>query len=125
MLFAVNERLSERRPVDLGHGVTGELFTAVDDELLLTWSLLQFQWGNEDAAQRVMIGSGDNHEPDAPFPEPNGAVLKTLDRLITILFRGSSVVHDETSSFADAGMLTEFGRGLVDTRMRAAGGGDR
>ncbi|MGE2730065.1 hypothetical protein ACQI4F_11350 [Mycolicibacterium vaccae] len=125
VLFAVNERLSERRPVDLGHGVTGELLTAVDDDLLLTWTVLEFQWGDEDAAQRVLIGSVDNHEADAPFPEPNGAVLKTLNRLVTILFRGSAVVYDETSSFADAGMLTEFGRGLVDTRMRAARRGIR
>ncbi|PQE00252.1 hypothetical protein CYL16_11480 [Mycobacterium sp. EPG1] len=125
VLFAVDERQSERRSVDLGHGITGELFTAVDDGLLLTWSLLAFEWGKDGLAQRYLIGSVDNHEPDAPFPEPNGAPGKTLSRLFTILFRGSSVVGDETPSFKDAGMLTEFGRGFVEAQMRVPAEGSR
>ncbi|WP_349269759.1 hypothetical protein MPNTM1_00188 [Mycolicibacterium parafortuitum] len=125
VLFAVNERLSERRSVDLGHGITGELLTAVDDDLLLTWSLLEFEWDKDGLAQRFMIASVDNHELDAPFPEPNGAAVKTLGRLFTILFRGSSVVYDETSSFKDADMLTEFGRGFVEAQMRVPAEGSR
>ena len=125
VLFAVNERLSERRRVDLGHGVTGELLTAVDDDLLLTWSLLEFEWGKDGLAQRFIVASVDNHEPDAPFPEPNGAAGKTLSQIFAIFFRGSSVVYDETSSFKDADMLTEFGRGFVEAQMHSAAAGSR
>ncbi len=120
VLYSVSERLSERRPVDLGHGVTGQLVTAVDDRLLLTWNVLSFEWRNADSAQRVLVGSVDNHEPDAHFPPPTGAILKTLNTMLAVLLRGNAVAFDATATYEDAGLLTTFGRGLVDAQVRTA-----
>lgn len=119
LLYNVSERLSDRRHVDLGYGVTGQLLTAVDDDLLLTWNVLDFQWRSGGTAQRVLIGSVDNHEPDALFPPPNGGVGKTLAKLLTVLFRGNAVVVDQDAVYEDADLLTAFGRGLVAAQMRS------
>ncbi|WP_193046213.1 hypothetical protein [Mycolicibacterium baixiangningiae] len=119
LLFDVSERLSARRSVDLGHGVAGELLTAVDDHLLLTWNVLEFEWRDADFAQRILVSSVDNHEPDAHFPPPNGAIWKTLYKLLAVLFRGNSVAVDETSSYEDADLLTTFGRDLVEAQLQA------
>ena len=122
VLYGVSERLSQRRTVDLGHGVTGQLVTAVDDGLLLTWNVLSFEWRNADGAQRVLVGSVDNHEPDAHFPPPTGAILKTLNTMLAVLLRGNAVAFDETATYADADLLTAFCRGLVDAQIRSAVG---
>ncbi|WP_445170368.1 hypothetical protein ACTXG7_14220 [Mycolicibacterium sp. Dal123E01] len=107
--------------VDLGHGVTGTLVTAVDDKILITWNALTWTWGNDHIAQQVTVFAVDNHEPDAPFPEPTGALIPTLNSLFTVLFRGNSAVTDESPSFKDGTMVTEFSRALVNTELKHAG----
>lgn len=109
-------RLSSLRPVDLGMGITGQLLSVVDDDLLVTWTSLQFAWGNADMAQRVTMFAVDNHLPDAPFPEPSGNLLPTLRTLLTLLFRGNAVLDQRIPSFKDADFLTVFGRALVDAQ---------
>ncbi|WP_328351649.1 hypothetical protein OG976_18270 [Mycobacterium sp. NBC_00419] len=115
-----SSRLSEPRRVDLGHGVTGFMYSIIDDQLLVTWNTVVFEWRNKDSAQRVLIGSVDNHEAEAPFPEPNGALLPTLGTLFTVLFRGNSVTTNKDPEFKDAEMLTQFGRGLVDAQLKSS-----
>ena len=115
-----SSRLSDPRPVDLGHGLTGYLYSVIDDRLLVTWNLLVFHWRNKDSAQRVLIGAVDNHESAAPFPEPNGALWPTLGTLFTVLFRGNVVTTNREPEFKDAEMLTQFGRGLVTAQLRDA-----
>ena len=114
-------RLSQPRRVELGYGVTGELISGVDDHLLVTWNMLQWTWRNETRAQRVLIFTVDNHEDDAPFPEPSGALLPTLNTLVTVLFRGNSAVDDTNPEFKDADLLTVFGRGLVASQLAPLG----
>lgn len=116
-------RLSEIRPVDLGMGVTGQMVSVVDDDLLVTWDAMQFAWGNRELAQRVSIFAVDNHDQDAPFPEPSGDMVPTLRTLITLLFRGNAVFDSRTPSFKDAELLTEFCRALVAAQFPPAGAG--
>ncbi|MEV3901600.1 hypothetical protein AB0K11_04680 [Mycobacterium sp. NPDC050551] len=114
-------RLSTLRPVDLGMGITGQLLSVVDDDLLVTWNSLQFAWGNAEIAQRVTIFAVDNHEPDAPFPVPSGNLFPTLRTLLTLLFRGNAVLDQRTPTFKDGELLTVFGRALVGAQFTATG----
>lgn len=114
-------RLSAPRRIDLGYGVTGELVSVVDDHLMVTWNMLQWTWRNEERAQRILLISVDNHEDNAPFPDPNGALLPTLNTLLTVLFRGNSAVDDEHPKFKDLDLLTTFGRGLVAAQLQPLG----
>lgn len=106
-------RISDPREVALGDGVIGILVSVVDDELLVTWTSLQFTWGDEDLAQRVTLFAVDNHEPDAPFPEPTQNLFPVISTLLTLLFRGNAVLSQRTPSFKDAELLTVLGRALV------------
>jgi hypothetical protein len=106
-------RFSALRHVDLGMGVTGQMVSVVDSHLLITWTALQFAWGDRNLAQRVSIFAVDDHDANAQFPTPSGDMFGTLRTLVTLLFRGNSVLDERTSSFKDADLLTEFGRALV------------
>jgi len=106
-------RFSAVRSVELGMGVTAQLVSVVDDDLLVTWDAVQFAWGNGEIAQCISIFAVDNHDKGAPFPEPSGDMVSTLRTLITLLFRGNAVFDARTPSFKDADLLTEFGRALV------------
>ncbi|MGZ8801059.1 MAG: hypothetical protein ACXWZL_00165, partial [Mycobacterium sp.] len=110
-------RMSEVRQVDLGNGVIGNLISVVDDQLLVTWNSMEFAWGDSDVAQRVTVFAVDNHEPDAPFPQPTQNLLPTLRTLITLLFRGNAVLHQRTPTFKDAELLSRFGRDLVAAQL--------
>lgn len=116
-------RFSAVRSVDLGMGVTGQMVSVVDDDLLITWNAIQFAWGDREVAQRVSIFAVDNHDPNAPFPEPSGDMIGTLRTLITLLFRGNAVLATRLASFKDADLLTEFGRGLVSAQFATPGAG--
>jgi hypothetical protein len=111
-------RLSKPRRIDLGWGVTGEMVSVVDDRLLVTWNMLQWTWRSGNRAQRVLVISVDNHEDTAPFPNPSGALLPTLNTLITVLFRGNSAVDDRNPTFKDLDLLTTFGRALVNAQLQ-------
>lgn len=113
-------RISEPKFIDLGHGVTGTLRTAVDENLLVSFDLLSWTWSNKGSAQRVMIASVDNHEDDAPFPVPNGGLGPSLRTMFSVLFRGNAVTANTAPTFKDAEMLSEFGRGLVDAQLAKA-----
>ncbi len=116
-------RLSAPRVVDLGHGVRGKLFSAIDDRLLVTWDVLRFAWGDKDQDQIVDIFAVDNHLPDAPFPDPQRGLVSTLRNLLTVLFRGNSVLVQRQPTFKDAELLTEFGQAIVAEQFEQAGGG--
>jgi hypothetical protein len=114
-------RFSALRPVDLGMGVTGQMVSVIDDDLLVTWNAVQFAWGDGKIAQRISIFAVDNHDPGAPFPEPSGDMVSTLRTLITLLFRGNAVLDARAPSFKDAELLTEFGRALVTAQFATSG----
>ena len=115
-----SSRISEPKLIDLGHGVTGQLRTAVDEKLLVSFDLLSWTWRNRGSAQRVMIASVDNHDEDAPFPEPNGGLGPTIRTMLSVLFRGNAVTSNTEPTFKDAELLTGFGRGLVDAQLDEA-----
>lgn len=114
-------RMSEARKVDLGSGVIGNLLSVVDDQMLVTWNSLQFVWGDKNLAQRITIFAVDNHEPDAPFPQPSQTLVPILRTLITLLFRGNAVLDQRTPTFKDADLLSQFGRALVAAQLGPAG----
>jgi hypothetical protein len=114
-------RMSPVHAVDLGYGVTGQILSVVDDNLLITWNALRFEWGDEDLAQRVTIFAVDNHDPDAPFPQPASTTVSTLRTLFTLLFRGNSVLDEQTPIFKDEDLLTVFGRALVAAQFTPSG----
>lgn len=114
-------RLSPLRDVDLGYGVTGQIVSVVDDNLLITWNSLRFAWGDGELAQRLTIFAVDNHDAGAPFPEPSKSLASTLHTLFTLLFRGNAVFDERTPTFKDSEFLTEFGRALVAAQFRPSG----
>lgn len=115
-------RLSAPEPVDLGYGVQGLMYSAVDDELLVTWDALYWSWINEDGvAQSVLAVAVDNHEDDAPMPTPTGGLGPLVSTLFTVLFRGNSAVSDENPEFKDYAMLKSFGHGLVRANLEPLG----
>ena len=118
---AAHTRMSMPRRVDLGFGVTGEIVSVIEEEQLVTWNILQWTWQGPDSAQRVLVFAVDDHEDDAPFPEPTGGGAATLNTLFTVLFRGNAAVADRDPSFKDADLLATFGRAVVEAEMTASG----
>jgi len=116
-----NTRTSEPRMVDLGYGVMGRILSVVDDRILLTWTILEWSWTNGPVAQRILVISVDNHEPDALFPEPQGGLGSTLASLFTVLLRGNAAALDENPNRKDDEMLTEFSHGLVRAKLEPLG----
>ncbi len=122
MIYHVeNIRLSGIRRVDLGYGVSADVFSAIDDKLLVTWDGIQWTWTNGQAAQRVFVIAVDNHEDDAPFPAPTGAVGPTLNSMFTVLFRGNSSTLDTNPNRKDDALLTEFAHDLVRAQLEPLG----
>ncbi|WP_241384886.1 archaeosortase/exosortase family protein [Rhodococcus sp. CH91] len=114
-------RVSPKEYVDLGRGVTAEYFTVVDDKLLLTWSMLSFVWTrSEDVAQRVSLLTVDNHEFDAPFPQPEPNTVANVRTLMRVLLRGNGTVEDTDPEFKDRSMLIDVGRELVEAQWQGA-----
>ena len=111
-------RVSPPRPVQLGSGVTAQLFSATDDRLLVTWNVLLWTWHSGSAAQRVLMFSVDYHEDGAPIPEPGHSVPSVLNSLLVVLFRGNSALTNQAAQFKDADMLTEVGRQLVAAQLQ-------
>ena len=122
LLYPVNGiRLSAVRRVDLGYGVKADMFSAIDDKLLVTWTGIQWTWTNDQVAQRVFVVAVDNHEDDAPFPAPEGGFGPTLSSMFTVLFRGNSAVFGADPNVKDDLLLTEFSHALVRAQLAPLG----
>ncbi|MDX1875653.1 hypothetical protein SBI67_26335 [Mycolicibacterium sp. 120266] len=118
MLYRVSGiRLSGLRPVDLGYGVHADLFSVIDDSLLVTWDGLQWTWTNGAVSRRILVAAVDNHEDWAPFPQPTGGVAPTLNSLFTVLFRGNSAEAADDPNIKDDDLLTDFGHALVRAQL--------
>lgn len=113
-------RLSEPIPVELPRGVSARYTTVVDDEKLLTWSLLTFVWSRgEDRYQRITILTIDNHEQDAEFPPAIPATVSVSERLLALQLRGAGAVTAVGTQQKDLDMLTELGGDLVEAQWTA------
>ncbi len=106
-------RISPPITVDLGHGVTGELRTFVDDALLLTWTNLTFAWMRGDVAQRISLISVDNHDPTATFPQPTPAMANNIAVVLAVFLRGRGVIDDTAPDYKDAELLTQLARAVL------------
>lgn len=113
-----SSRTSDPVVTDLGHGVSGSMVTVVDDARLLTYNVLTWTWGDDDAAQRILVAAVDDHEDEAVFPTPSGGLSTTLRTMVSVFFRGNQATWDSDPNFKDADLLQEFGRGLVDAQIR-------
>ncbi|WP_328395251.1 hypothetical protein [Nocardia sp. NBC_00416] len=105
------------RSVDLGRGLTGTMYSVVDERIHLTWNYLTFTWRRDgDHIQRVTVMTVDNHEPDAYFLPPEPSVAGTASAMIALLARGVSAVTDTDPDFKDADLLETLGRQLVEVQ---------
>ena len=77
-------RISDPQPVRITPQLTANLYSIVDDQLLLTWTALTWTWRTPTATQRITMIAVDNHEPGAPFPAPANALISNLNTLATI-----------------------------------------
>ncbi|MGE2843141.1 hypothetical protein ACQGFI_06570 [Rhodococcus sp. 2.95] len=112
-----NARVSPTVTLELPHGIVAEMYTIVDDALLLTWSNLNFVWTRGDgAAQRVSLISVDNHEPDAYFPEPKPSMASNGSNTLAVLLRGETSTEDTESEYKDLDMLEALARLLVEAQ---------
>ncbi|MGW5381753.1 hypothetical protein [Nocardia sp. NPDC003963] len=105
------------RSVELGRGLTGTMYSIVDERIHLTWNYLTFTWRRDSAhIQRVTVMTVDNHEPDAYFLPPQPSVAGTASAMVALLARGVSAVTDSAPVFKDADLLETLGRQLVEVQ---------
>ncbi|MDX5452302.1 MAG: hypothetical protein LPK27_06045, partial [Rhodococcus sp. (in: high G+C Gram-positive bacteria)] len=69
-------------------------------------------------AQRVSLLTVDNHELDAPFPQPTPNMASNARALRSVFLRGRASVEDSDPEYKDLDMLTEVGRELVEAQWR-------
>ena len=116
--------------VDLGHGVAGQLFRAVDARRGLSYTLLTFSWRlpvdmaltggytgpPAQLTQRITLIAVDDHRVGAPFPTPGNA---TLDGIRTAVERVGRAQQPRSGSdlLADEQLLDDAARGLVHQRL--------
>ncbi|MFF0817784.1 hypothetical protein ACFYVR_21865 [Rhodococcus sp. NPDC003318] len=117
----LNGRRSPMVAVDLGHGVVGQLYTIVDQELFLTWTKLNFEWTRGDGTVQVVnLITVDNHEPDATFPTLDPEAVSVVSQSVNVLMRGNAVVVDENPEYKDENLLTTLGRDVVARQWEVA-----
>lgn len=117
----ISGRRSPTVRVDLGSGITGLLYTIVDQDLFLTWTKLNFEWTRGDGiVQVVNLISVDNHEPDAQFPELNPQAVSVLSQTVNVLLRGNAIEEDANPEYKDEDMLTTLGRDVIATQWEEA-----
>jgi hypothetical protein len=116
--------------VALGHGLVGQLYSAVDSDRQLTWSMLTFSWqlpaplaialppkrGPLVLSQRVTVMSVDDHRPDAPFPGPSNALADSVRAALSQVVRGSARTNRPVAP-KDAELLLRTARVVVAQRL--------
>ncbi|GAB2935070.1 hypothetical protein GCM10027047_34410 [Rhodococcus aerolatus] len=112
-----NVRTQRASDVDLGHGVTGRAYAVVDDDALLTYSILTFTAtlpaGAGATAERVTLVSVDDHRDGARFLVPDRALGGTLATGLARVVRGDAAFADRAGRPKDVELLTGLGRSLV------------
>ncbi|MEV0360589.1 hypothetical protein AB0H71_31490 [Nocardia sp. NPDC050697] len=112
-------RRSDPLTIELAPGLTGRIYTIVDENLFLTWTYLSFIWHRGAVVESVRVIAVDNHEPDAPFPEPTPNMGSIAAQTFTIMMRGNAVAVDDKPEYKDVDLLTTFGRALVAEQWEA------
>ena len=105
--------------VDLGHGVTGQLYDTVDDDRALTFTMLTLTWTVRTAAgtkaQRVTLLSSDDHRAGAYFPPAEPSLGESVRAALKRIVRGDATALDTNTQPKDASMLVSAARSLVTT----------
>ncbi|HEY9293928.1 MAG TPA: hypothetical protein VIP98_21820 [Microlunatus sp.] len=124
--------MSEPTEVDLGHGVEGQLYAAVDPRALLAWSMLTFtvlvpadlavDHPSPDSpalvAQRFTLMLVDDHRAGAIFPQPSRALLDSMRSVLTAILRGGH--STQLPQIKNADLLVGTAKQLVDQRTAGA-----
>ncbi|MFF2557170.1 hypothetical protein ACFVUS_39650 [Nocardia sp. NPDC058058] len=113
MYELIQPRVTPGRHVDLGHGVTARLNTVLDDQRLLSWSYLSWNWQGQGGAERVTLIAADNHLPDAAFPRPEPWAVSNLNNLLHQFLRGNAVNVDPDSDLEDVDLELKDGEMLI------------
>lgn len=116
---SINGRRSPKIRIDLGHGVTGQAYTVLDDDAYLTYTRLRFSWRDAGVTGRVhdvSVIAVDDHRDSAVFPELTDSLNGLAGRIVTVLLRGGAVTEDTDASYKDLGVVTAVGTGLVNAR---------
>ncbi|WP_278315167.1 hypothetical protein [Lolliginicoccus levis] len=106
-------RRSPLRRVDLGQGVSGHLYSVIDEKQYLTTTRLDLAWQRGDVVQRIVLTTLDNRDPGARFPDPEPSMASNLAVLLEIFFRGNEALTDLQPQFKDARLMTTIARQLV------------
>ncbi|GAB4586944.1 hypothetical protein [Nocardia sp. IFM 10818] len=115
-------RISPATWVDLGNGVVARMNTVLDDQRLLSWTWLSWNWRDEFGAERISLIAADNHLIDAEFPQPKPVAFDVFDSVLNIFFRGNAVVLDSDpdstavdtdTAHKDGPLLIELAREMV------------
>jgi hypothetical protein len=123
-------RLGPEATVDLGAGVIGHTYSAVDQDRQLTWTMLTFTWTvpaavarpprptdpvGPDATltQRVTLMAVDDHRADAPFPQPAAAIGNSIRAVLSRIVRGDQSQLAAANTAKDSDLLAVAARGVV------------
>ncbi|MCW2494673.1 hypothetical protein [Jatrophihabitans sp.] len=111
------DRTREPVNVNLGHGITGQLYDTVDDTHALTFTMLTITWtvptSHGPKAQRVTLISTDDHRSTAIFPQPEPSLSQSVRASVKRVLRGDATTRDTNVAPKDAAMLVSAGTSLV------------
>ena len=105
--------------MDLGCGVAADIFSAIDDKLLVTWD------GDSMVVdQRAGGPTGIRHrggQPRGRYALPAPPAQVPLNSMFTVLFRGNSSTLDTSRTAKDDALLTEFALTWVRAQSNRSG----
>ncbi|CUU66297.1 hypothetical protein [Corynebacterium variabile] len=114
---SVNGRRSPKLDVGLGHGVTGRVYTVLDDEAYLTYTRLRVSWRDDGGRiHDISVIAVDDHRDSAVFPAVTGSLTGLAGRIVTVLLRGGAVTEDPDADYKDLDVVTAVATGIVDAR---------
>jgi hypothetical protein len=103
--------------VGLGHGVTGRVYTVLDDEAYLTYTRLRVSWRDDGGRiHDISVIAVDDHRDSAVFPAVTGSLTGLAGRIVTVLLRGGAVTEDPEADYKDLDVVTAVATGIVDAR---------
>lgn len=113
MYRLIQPRVTPGFRIDLGHGVSARLTSVLDDQRLLSWTWLSWNWQGADGAERVSLIAADNHLPDADFPQPEPWAGSNFSNLTHQFLRGNAVTLDPDSGVGDNDTDIKDGQMLI------------
>lgn len=111
-------RRSDYQDVDLGYGITGQVYEVLDETDFLSYTKLVFEWRRGDGTtEKVTVIAVDDHRPEAKFPQLVPSIPRMFIQVLTVLFRGNAVTRVQNPELKDLGLVTEVAQGIVQAEM--------